>query len=403
MEQKAILCVASYFKGADFIIQAKASGNLVYLLTADTLKEAEWPWEAIDDVFYLPLDDHHNWNWLDMERGLAFVMRSRPIDVIVALDDFDVEKAAHLREIFRVPGMGDTTARYFRDKLSMRTRAFETGIPAPPFTSLFSDRRINEFLDRTQPPWMIKPRGEASATGIRKVNDKESFWETVHGLGDDRHRFLAESFIPGSIYHVDAITFKGENVFACVSKYLDTPFEVAHGGGIFRSMILAKDNPDAIALIEHNQALMKAFNMRQSASHSEWVRSHETGEFYLIETASRVGGAHLAEMINLATNVNLWKEWAKLESAVARHLEYQLPELQHIPTGIIISLAKMEHPQPDFYRDSDVVWSIKKAHHIGCIIQGDSEEYIKNRLDELAWHIKEHFHAAIPPAIKPLH
>lgn len=401
--QKSILCVASYFKGTDFIIQAKALGNTVYLLTADTLKDAAWPWDSIDEVFYLSLDEHHNWNWLDMERGLAFVMRSRPIDIIVALDDFDVEKAAHLREVFRIPGMGDTTARYFRDKLSMRTRALETGIPAPPFTSLFSDKHINTFLDQTQPPWMIKPRGEASATGIRKVHSKDAFWETIHQLGDDRHRFLAEAFIPGSIYHVDAITFEGKNIFTCVSRYLDTPFEVAHGGGIFRSMVLSEDNPDYIELVRLNQELMKAFNMRQSASHSEWVRSHENGHFYLIETASRVGGAHLADMIYQATNVNLWKEWAKLETAVAMKEPYQLPELKHIPTGIIISLAKMEHPQPEFYQDQDVVWTISKAFHVGCIVQETDDQSVKNRLDDLAYQIKEHFHAAVPPANNPLH
>jgi len=35
---------------------------------------------------------------------------------VVTLEDFDVEKVAALREHLRIPEMGDTTTRYFRDK-----------------------------------------------------------------------------------------------------------------------------------------------------------------------------------------------------------------------------------------------------------------------------------------------
>ena len=58
----------------------------------------------------------------------CFLARTRLIDRIVPLDDYDVETAAALREHLRVPGMGDTTARYFRDKLAMRVQARDRGL-----------------------------------------------------------------------------------------------------------------------------------------------------------------------------------------------------------------------------------------------------------------------------------
>ena len=69
-----------------------------------------------------------------------------------------MEKAAYLRETFRVPGMGYTTARYFRDKLAMRMKAEEAGIRIPGFSDLFHDLDITHFLKNTQGPWLIKPR-----------------------------------------------------------------------------------------------------------------------------------------------------------------------------------------------------------------------------------------------------
>lgn len=91
--------------------------------------------EFLDDIYYMP-DLNKEWNMNDVTYAVSYLARSVKIDRIVALDDFDVEKAAKLREHLRVPGMGDTTARYFRDKLAMRIRAKEVGLNAPEFVHI---------------------------------------------------------------------------------------------------------------------------------------------------------------------------------------------------------------------------------------------------------------------------
>ena len=49
----SILCVASFFKGEDFMRGAKEAGCTVYLITSSQLKEANWPCESLDDIFYV--------------------------------------------------------------------------------------------------------------------------------------------------------------------------------------------------------------------------------------------------------------------------------------------------------------------------------------------------------------
>ncbi|MDX1666861.1 MAG: ATPase, partial [Saprospiraceae bacterium] len=100
------LCIACYFKGLDFLRACHQEGNKVLLVTRHSLKDKPWPREAIEEFFFLETDENTPENLDNLEKGMAHLLRSRKVDKIVALDDFDVEKAAFLRESFRLPGMG---------------------------------------------------------------------------------------------------------------------------------------------------------------------------------------------------------------------------------------------------------------------------------------------------------
>lgn len=398
-----ILCVTFYFKGQDFIRSAKAQGNRVYLLTHESHKDKAWPWESIDETFYMQDDRNNATNTENMIKGLAWLMREKKVDVIVALDDFDVEKAAAFREEFRIPGMGQTTARYFRDKLAMRMRAQNAGIDVPAFTSLVNNDDVNRFADTIPTPWVLKPRAEASAMGIRKVYSKDELWRMIEELGDKRHGFLVEQFKPGDVYHVDSLTFGGKVVFGCVSKYLNTPFDVAHGAGIFRSMTCDPKSKEAKALLKRNTDVMRAFRMQYSASHTEFIHCHEDGKFYFLETSSRVGGAHINEMVEAATGVNLWWEWARIESAAFLNEAYEVPENTYVPSGILISMSRFEHPDTSSFTDPEIVWRMDAKHHIGFIVKSESREKVGELLDHYADRVFRDFHGSAPIPDKPSH
>ena len=392
------LCISTYFKGVAFLKACKAAGNTVYLITSKDLEGEAWPRESLDEIFYVASDDNTLQAHQNMADGVAWLMREQAIDRIVALDDFDVEKAAYLREEFRSPGMGQTTARHFRDKLAMRVQARDAGLRVPPFVGLFNNAAINHFADTTATPWVVKPRGEASATGIKKVHSKEELWRIIDELGNQRHRYLVEQFKPGDVYHVDALSFEGEMLFCQTSQYLATPMEVAHGGGIFRTATLPYDSEDDRALQRFVREVMRAFRMQTSASHTEFIRCHEDGEFYFLETSSRVGGAHIAEMVEAASGINLWAEWARLEDAAARRTTYALPGRRHSHAGLIVSLSRYEHPDMSGFNDPEVVWKIDKRHHVGLIVQSDDRKRIRMLLDDYAARIQRDFHASAPSA-----
>jgi biotin carboxylase len=395
------LCISFYFKGEAFLRSCKDLGNTVYLLTHKKLEHKPWPKESVDEFFYLENDSNDPGNIYDIIKGVAWLLRERKIDAIVALDDFDVEKAAAIREELRIPGMGQTTARYFRDKLAMRMRAADAGIRVPAFTGLFHNNDIQRFTETVPGPWFLKPRSEASATGIRKVHNSEELWHYIDVLGDKRHQFLVEQFKPGDVYHADALSFNGKLIFCWNSRYLATPFDVAHGAGIFRSATLDPSSGEFKNLTKLTGEVMKAFGMKHSASHTEFIKSYDDGEYYFLETSSRVGGAHLAVMIEAATGINLWSEWAKIEHAAAIQSTYSVKPLRKDFAGILISLARQEHPDISVFSAPEIIWNMTEKNHVGMVLRSSESHRVKELLDEYAEIVKRDYHASAPVPDKP--
>src|SRR5262245_52928785 len=246
-----ILCVATYFKGEAFLQEARRQGCRVLLLTNDKLGDAAWPRDSVDEVHTIARHARD----ADIRRTVDAIARRHRIDRIVALDDFDVEMAAMLREHLQVAGMGRTTASRFRDKLAMRRAGREHGIAVPDFSGVFNDQDVNEWTGRVPAPWVLKPRSSAAATGIKKVGSTEELWNALHAAGDERSACLLEQFVPGDVYHVDSIIWQGEVVFAVAFKYGRPPMQVAHEGGIFITRRLPDDSPEGAALLDTNRRL----------------------------------------------------------------------------------------------------------------------------------------------------
>jgi len=396
-----ILCLASYEKGHEFLREAKRQGASVVLVTAESIREkALWPMEAIDEIFYLPEEGNH-WNPLHLRNAVSYLARTRVFDRILALDDFDVELAAMLREHLRIPGMGETTVRHFRDKLAMRMRAAEAGIRVPEFIHVLNHPRLARFMETVPPPWILKPRSMAGAIGMRKVHNADEFWGIVESLGDEQSNYLLERFVPGDIFHVDSIVYEREIRFAIASGYGSPPFEVAHGGGIFTTRILERDGETAGRLLAENQRVLAALGLLRGVSHTEYIIGREDGRVYFLETSARVGGAHIAELVEAATGINLWAEWAKIE--VAGSAPYDPPQPRGDYAGLLVSLTRQEHPDTSPFNDPEVVWRMDMLNHIGLIVCSWSAARVRELLDVYAGRVARDYHASAPARDKPGH
>jgi biotin carboxylase len=393
-----ILCLASYVKGQEFLRECKRLGCRVLLLTVEKHRDADWPRESIDERFLMP-------ELLRREQvinAVSYLARSESIDRIVPLDEFDLEMASTLREHLRIPGMGETTVRYFRDKLAMRMRAQERGIPVPEFVPILNYDRLREYLATVPPPWVLKPRHSASAIGIRKLNSAEELWPILDELGDRQSFHLLERFIPSDVYHVDSIVSEGQVRFAEAHGYLNPPFEVYHGGGLFATSTLEIDSPEERSLTDLNSGVAEALGMVRGVLHTEFLRSTADGRFYFLETAARVGGAFIVEMVAAATGINLWREWARLEVANARGERYDPPPPRRAYAGLVISLARQEWPDTSAYSDPEIVWRLTKRHHAGLVVASPARARVHELIPAYMRRFREDFHATMPAATEAM-
>jgi biotin carboxylase len=395
-----VLCLASYYKGTDFIRECHRQGCRTLLLTSHSIKDENWPRESIDETFYMP-DVQKEWKLEDALLGVSFMARNEVIDRIVALDDFDVETAATLREHLRVPGMGDTTARYFRDKLAMRTKARDEGLLVPEFIHVLNYDRLREFMRRVPPPWVLKPRSMAGSMGIKKVHNADEFWAALDTLGDKQSFYLLEQYVPGDIFHVDSIFNERELLFSVASQYGRPPMDVSHEGDIFTTRTLPIGSKEAQPMIDMNEKTMTAFGLLRGVSHSEFIRGRDDGKLYFLETSARVGGAHIVDLIEAATGINMWAEWAKVEIAGGK-APYKAPKPKQDAAGLLVSLAKQERPDTSAYNDPEIVWRMnEKKHHVGLIVKSSDPARVQELLRNYVDRMRQDFLAWRPPLDRP--
>lgn len=392
---QTMLCLASYEKGDAFLRECKRQGWRVLLITVEKLRDANWPRDAIDEIFYMP----DGYSRDDIIKGVSFLARAQTIDRIVPLDEYDQETAALLREHLRNPGMGDTTARYFRDKLAMRVKARTAGIPVPDFVHVLNYDHIREFMSRVAPPWVLKPRSEAASMGIKKLATSDELWPLLDALGDRQSFYVLEQYLPGDIYHVDSIVSEREVVFAVHHKYGHPPMDVSLGG-IFTTRKLARDSDDARELEPINRQVIDTLGLVRGVTHTEFIKSRRDGCFYFLETAARVGGANIAETVEAATGLNLWAEWAKIEMA-GEGGSYELPPHRDDYAGVIISLARQEHPDTSAYDDPEIVYRLNKLHHAGLVVASSDPQRIEYLLETYSRRFYEDFYTTEPPLDKP--
>ena len=397
-----VLCLASYEKGFDFLREAKAQGARVLLLTSQSLRDvAAWPRESLDDIFYMP-DVNKQWNRDHTILAVSHLAQSTQIDLIVPLDDFDLEMGAALREHLRIPGMGETTTRYFRDKLAMRARAQFAGLPVPEFVQVLNRERLSKYMHDIPAPWVLKPRSQAGAIGIKKIRSEQELWEAAEKLGDMQSFYLLERYVPGDIFHVDSIWYDKKMLWACASRYGAPPMDVSHGGGVFTSRTLPFDSSDTKALSDLNRRVLESFGMVRGVSHSEFIRGKEDGKFYFLETSARVGGANLADMIEAATGVNMWREWAKVELA-GENGTYSAPKERTDTAGILVSLARQEWPDTSSFSDPEIAWRMKKAHHVGLVVKSSDPARVEHLLADYTKRIERDFMTSAPSPEKATH
>jgi hypothetical protein len=316
-----ILCIAASHTGDRFLEELANLGCRVVLLTLHEHRDAGWSSDAVSELHGMPA----GMTLQQITNTVTYLARSRKFARLIALDNFNVQIAAALREHLRIPGMGVTTAGYFSDRLAARLKAAKIGMAVPAFTSVANYEELRQFMQAVPSPWLLTPRTSSCDSESLPLRDSEEVWRALDALGDYQSGFLLAQSIEGERMHVDSLTADGTVVFSAVS-----PYRVAASDGPElgeRLPVASKRNShaDTERLRRSNAALLSSMRMARGVAHTEYLRSKATGELYFMETSASVDEWCVANMMKETHGVNLWREWARLEVAAMRGEPYALP------------------------------------------------------------------------------
>ena len=248
---------------------------------------------------------------------------------------------------------------------------------------------------------MLKPRGEAAASGIAVLHAPDEFWPRLEPLGDRQSHHLLERYIPGEVFHVDSIVYRGEVLFAEVHQYGRPPLDIMQGaGGVFVTRRVQRGSADEATLRDLNARVIAALGLVNGVTHAEYIKARDAGgrddgEYYFLEIACRVGGANIAESVEAATGVNSWREWARIEIDGGTG-DYALPACREDHAGVVISLAKQEWPDSAQFADPEIAYRVIKRHHIGFVLAAPDHDRVQALLDDYAHRIARDYTTSVP-------
>ncbi|MBM3270576.1 MAG: ATP-grasp domain-containing protein [Candidatus Sericytochromatia bacterium] len=383
-----ILLVSGAVMGRPFIKFAHEQGHQLLVLTHEKMLDGAWPRDHVEEVVATA-----SWKRKDIRNTVSFLAQRRKIDRVIAVSDWDVETVCMLREHMRIPGMGETTMRYFRDKLAMRMKAKEGGVRVPDFVRILNHEEVYEFMQRVPPPWIIKPRSAAASVGVKKLRDDQEVWKKILELGDEQSDYLLEQYIPGEVYHVDSIVWDRKVRFRGIAKYGKSMLDLNVSGGVYSSRLLPRTHPDWQALYDFNDKLVETLGLVRGPTHAEYIKG-EDGQFYFLECGARVGSAKIADVLWHGTDVCLWHEWVKTETQD----KYKVPKFREEYAASIMCLSRHEWPDMSAFADPEVKWVQKKAHHAGIILASPDPDRVAQLEQDYRERFARDFMAHVPTA-----
>lgn len=274
------------------------------------------------------------------------LMGTYPIGGVWAPFERSVQLGGHLRDMMGWAGPGSEVCARFTDKVLMKQRARQAGLPTADFVVLEDLVRLPDQLRDLNWPVVLKPARGGGAVDVHRVDNLPALDGLLErGVLDSlqqRGPVVAETFIAmDAEYHVDAIVSGGLVVFSAASRYF-TPL-LEGPSALNGSFFLSRQDGVSSRLNSMMEKVVSAFEFSDGVVHLE---AFETGSTLLFsEVAARLPGGGIPDAIKLQYEVDLWKAAARAARCLPVMVNSREPARMlanlHIPhpTGRVTHIA----------------------------------------------------------------
>lgn len=231
---------------------------------------------------------------------------SSPFDTIIALSEYDLLRAARLRELFQINGQSVPSTLAYRDKYLMKEMLKAAGLPTVTYAPVEHMTDILAFSEKHGFPLIVKPRRGGSSIGVialRSSKDLEEFTRTYAlPSGDEPADLLVECYLEHRLFNIDGIYFNDAPLLW--PSQTTTNLNFLSGERLVSTMLPANHSLfDGLCRIVR-QATNVLPTPEGSIIHAEVFLSLD-GTLFLNEIACRMGGAGIRDTIKAAFGVDL--------------------------------------------------------------------------------------------------
>ncbi|MFH8579808.1 ATP-grasp domain-containing protein [Streptomyces zaomyceticus] len=277
----------------------------------------------------VPLVDYHD--SVLVEREALRLHAEFGFDEIIALSEFDLLRAARLRDLLGLRGQNEESAIAFRDKLVMKDLLREAGVPLAPYAPAADATSLIRFTQEHGFPIVVKPRRGGGSMGIEILHDEDELWNyatrTTQLGTDDGAPLLVEAHVEHELFHIDGLVVDGHIQLIWPSTQGTTTCLGMLDGHMLHSTMLDADDPRLDDLRKLTTTALETLpTPTTTIFHAEIFGTPDGLVFN--EIASRMAGGRIEEQIRLGFGLHLPKLYIR---ALAGH---ELPRIPSEPARI---------------------------------------------------------------------
>jgi hypothetical protein len=248
-------------------------------------------------------------------RAVKIIQSFARVDRLEAVVEAHIMSTARVREAAGIPGTSTRTAFLCRDKPAMKEVLAAGGIPCAQSTGASSVDEVLAFAAQVGYPLILKPRDGAGAAGAVRVDSDGEVAAALRSLGGGS--VAVEEFIEGHEAFYDTLTLDGEVVHEFITHYYPNVLEAMRTRWISPQFVTTNRIDGAPAYEEVKRLgrkVIQLLGIETSATHMEWFFGPKGLKFS--EIGCRPPGVRAWDLYNVANDMDLYREWARLVAGV---------------------------------------------------------------------------------------
>jgi len=262
-------------------------------------------------------------------------LRGTTVDRVLANWEPLVILAARLRERWGMPGMSVDAVRGFRDKQIMKERVAAAGLRVPRSRRVKTETETRAAAEEIGYPLVIKPiagAGSADTHKVESAKELDAVLAKMRGVPEAS----CEEYIEGEEFTYDTVCIGGVPAYENVAQYLPKPLEMRTLEWVSPVIITVRDmaQPKLAGGLALGRNVLRALGMGDGFTHMEWFLTPK-GEAVFGEIGCRPGGAHIVDQMNYTSDIDLFREWAR----VACHGKFEANAPRKYNVGIVFKRA----------------------------------------------------------------